>query len=174
MRRQVLELQTLRNGIYAVLVRRGMNRAGEVRSLMRATKFARSPISLLLVLLLLLLPSSSSARPGNSSNKLRHQRRRSSNNRHPQRRRKLPSRRTWSRWLPLCATRKGEIISNLTKDDFALDEDGRPQTVSYFARENDLPLTVGFAGRHEHEPATPDRSGTYSERDFRRSRAARK
>jgi len=32
----------------------------------------------------------------------------------------------------------------LTKDDFALDEDGRPQTISYFARENDLPLTVGL------------------------------
>jgi VWFA-related protein len=38
----------------------------------------------------------------------------------------------------------GQIISNLTKDDFALDEDGRAQTISYFARENDLPLTVGL------------------------------
>jgi VWFA-related protein len=38
----------------------------------------------------------------------------------------------------------GQIISNLTKDDFALDEDGRPQSISYFARENDLPLTVGL------------------------------
>jgi VWFA-related protein len=38
----------------------------------------------------------------------------------------------------------GQIISNLTKEDFALDEDGRPQTISYFARENDLPLTVGL------------------------------
>jgi VWFA-related protein len=38
----------------------------------------------------------------------------------------------------------GQIVSNLTKDDFALDEDGRPQTISYFARENDLPLTVGL------------------------------
>jgi VWFA-related protein len=35
-------------------------------------------------------------------------------------------------------------ISTLTKDDFALDEDGRPQTISYFARENDLPLTLGL------------------------------
>jgi VWFA-related protein len=32
----------------------------------------------------------------------------------------------------------------LTKDDFTVDEDGRPQTISYFARENDLPLTVGL------------------------------
>ena len=38
----------------------------------------------------------------------------------------------------------GQVVSNLTKDDFALDEDGRPQTISYFARENDLPLTVGL------------------------------
>jgi VWFA-related protein len=38
----------------------------------------------------------------------------------------------------------GKSVSTLTKDDFALDEDGRPQTISYFARENDLPLTVGL------------------------------
>lgn len=40
--------------------------------------------------------------------------------------------------------KKGQIIANLTKDDFALQEDGRPETISYFARENDLPLTVGL------------------------------
>lgn len=40
--------------------------------------------------------------------------------------------------------KRGQIVSNLTKDDFALDEDGRPQTIGYFARENDLPLTVGL------------------------------
>lgn len=38
----------------------------------------------------------------------------------------------------------GQLVSNLTKDDFALDEDGRPQTITYFARENDLPLTMGL------------------------------
>jgi VWFA-related protein len=38
----------------------------------------------------------------------------------------------------------GQIVANLTKDDFAVDEDGRPQTISYFARENDLPLTTGL------------------------------
>ena len=40
--------------------------------------------------------------------------------------------------------KKNQIVSNLTKDDFAVDEDGRPQAISYFARENDLPLTVGL------------------------------
>lgn len=38
----------------------------------------------------------------------------------------------------------GKIISNLTKDDFALEEDGRPQTINYFARETDLPLRLGL------------------------------
>jgi len=38
----------------------------------------------------------------------------------------------------------GEIMRNLTKDDFELEEDGRPQTISYFSRESDLPLTLGL------------------------------
>jgi VWFA-related protein len=37
-----------------------------------------------------------------------------------------------------------QIVSNLTKDDFTVDEDGRPQAITYFARENDLALTVGL------------------------------
>jgi VWFA-related protein len=40
--------------------------------------------------------------------------------------------------------KKGQIVSNLTKGDFSLDEDGRAQSISYFARENDLALTVGL------------------------------
>jgi VWFA-related protein len=38
----------------------------------------------------------------------------------------------------------GKIISNLSKDDFSLDEDGRPQTISFFARESDLALRLGL------------------------------
>jgi VWFA-related protein len=38
----------------------------------------------------------------------------------------------------------GEIVRNLTKDDFMLEEDDRPQTIGYFARETDLPLTLGL------------------------------
>lgn len=41
-------------------------------------------------------------------------------------------------------TKKGEIIRDLTKDDFSLAEDGRPQTIKYFARQSDLPLTLGL------------------------------
>ena len=38
----------------------------------------------------------------------------------------------------------GKIVNGLTKDDFTLSEDGRPQTLKYFARETDLPLTLGL------------------------------
>ena len=40
--------------------------------------------------------------------------------------------------------KKGQIVQNLTKDDFTLEEDGRPQTIRYFSRETDLPLTLGL------------------------------
>lgn len=38
----------------------------------------------------------------------------------------------------------GKIIHDLTKDDFALEEDGHPQTIRYFAQQTDLPLTLGL------------------------------
>src|SRR6478736_4369138 len=38
----------------------------------------------------------------------------------------------------------GQIISNLAKEDFVLEEDGRQQTVRYFAHDTDLPLTLGL------------------------------
>jgi|HubBroStandDraft_5_1064220.scaffolds.fasta_scaffold41974_1 VWFA-related protein len=38
----------------------------------------------------------------------------------------------------------GKIVSDLTKDDFQLDEDGRSQTINYFAHESDLPLRLGL------------------------------
>jgi VWFA-related protein len=40
--------------------------------------------------------------------------------------------------------KKGKTIGNLTKDDFALTEDGAPRTITYFARESDLPLRLGL------------------------------
>jgi VWFA-related protein len=40
--------------------------------------------------------------------------------------------------------KQGQVVRNLTKDDFLLDEDGRPQTIRYFSQESDLPLTVGL------------------------------
>jgi VWFA-related protein len=38
----------------------------------------------------------------------------------------------------------GAIVNGLTKDDFTVNEDGRPQTLKYFSRETDLPLTLGL------------------------------
>ena len=41
-------------------------------------------------------------------------------------------------------TKKGEIVRDLSKDDFTLTEDGRPQSIKYFAKESDLPLSIGL------------------------------
>lgn len=38
----------------------------------------------------------------------------------------------------------GKIVNNLTKDDFILEEDGRPQDIHYFSQESGLPLTLGL------------------------------
>jgi VWFA-related protein len=38
----------------------------------------------------------------------------------------------------------GKIVNSLGKDDFTLSEDGRPQNIRYFARETDVPLTLGL------------------------------
>jgi VWFA-related protein len=38
----------------------------------------------------------------------------------------------------------GELVSNLGKDDFVLEEDGHPQTIAYFSHETDLPLALGL------------------------------
>jgi VWFA-related protein len=47
--------------------------------------------------------------------------------------------------LPVTVRDKhGQIVRDLTKDDFNLQEDGRPQTVKYFSQETNLPLTLGL------------------------------
>ncbi len=46
--------------------------------------------------------------------------------------------------LATVRNKHGQIVSNLTKDDFTLEEDGRPQTIGYFAPVTDLPLTLGL------------------------------
>jgi len=40
--------------------------------------------------------------------------------------------------------KKGALIPNLTKNDFQISEDGKPQTIKYFAAESNLPLTLGI------------------------------
>ena len=46
--------------------------------------------------------------------------------------------------LATVTDKSGKIIRDLTKDDFVLHEDKRPQTLQYFSRETDLPLTLGL------------------------------
>ena len=46
--------------------------------------------------------------------------------------------------LATVRTKKNEIVRDLTKDDFILTEDGRPQAIRYFSKESELPLTVGL------------------------------
>src|SRR5213592_4068344 len=41
-------------------------------------------------------------------------------------------------------TKTGEIVRDLSKEEFILEEDGRPQAIKYFVRETDLPLTLGL------------------------------
>jgi VWFA-related protein len=46
----------------------------------------------------------------------------------------------------LCSVRnkQGGLVGNLTKDDFQVFEEGKQQEIRYFARETDLPLTIGL------------------------------
>ncbi|MBV8817744.1 MAG: VWA domain-containing protein [Acidobacteriaceae bacterium] len=60
---------------------------------------------------------------------------------------------------------EGKLITNQNKDDFELSEDGVPQTIRFFARESELPLSLGlivdvsgsqekFLKRHDHDIET--------------------
>jgi VWFA-related protein len=40
--------------------------------------------------------------------------------------------------------KKGALISSLKKEDFQLFEDGQAQSIKYFTKETDLPLTIGL------------------------------
>ena len=40
--------------------------------------------------------------------------------------------------------KQGQLLKDLTKDDFVLEEDGRVQTIRYFSKQSDLALTMGL------------------------------
>ena len=40
--------------------------------------------------------------------------------------------------------KRGGLVANLEKNDFSVLEAGKPQTIKYFTRETDLPLTIGL------------------------------
>ena len=47
--------------------------------------------------------------------------------------------------VPLTVTdRKNRLVIMMTKDDFNLFEDGKPQTIEYFSRETDLAMRIGL------------------------------
>jgi len=46
--------------------------------------------------------------------------------------------------LATVRNKQGQIVTTLTKEDFALEVDGKPQTIRYFARVTDTPLTLGL------------------------------
>ncbi len=61
--------------------------------------------------------------------------------------------------------KKGEIVRNLTKDDFMLEDDGHPQTIQYFSQESNLPLTLGLlvdTSMSQRRVLGQERSASYS------------
>ena len=61
--------------------------------------------------------------------------------------------------------RDGGIVSYLDRDDFVLEEDGRPQTIRYFSRESNLPLTLGLlvdTSRSQLHVLKPERKASYA------------
>ncbi len=46
--------------------------------------------------------------------------------------------------LATVRNKKGAFVRDLGQDDFSVAENGRPQTIRYFSRQTDLPLTLGL------------------------------
>src|SRR5689334_13361767 len=46
--------------------------------------------------------------------------------------------------LATVRNKQGQIVRDLNQGDFKLEEDSRPQTIRYFTRETNLPLTLGL------------------------------
>jgi VWFA-related protein len=46
--------------------------------------------------------------------------------------------------LTTVTDKKNRLVTDLTKDDFRMFEDGKPQEIRFFSRETDLPLRIGM------------------------------
>lgn len=60
--------------------------------------------------------------------------------------------------------KKGTFVRDLSKDDFSLLENGRPQTITYFSRETNLPLTLGLmvdTSMSQHRLLDAERGASY-------------
>ncbi len=67
--------------------------------------------------------------------------------------------------LATARDREGSIVKNLNRDDFLLEENGVPQTIRYFSRESDLPLTVGLlvdTSQSQNHVLEPERRASYT------------
>ena len=45
--------------------------------------------------------------------------------------------------------RSGQLVSDLSKDDFILEEDGKPQEIRYFTRQTEMHLKIGMDALRE-------------------------
>ena len=60
--------------------------------------------------------------------------------------------------------KKGSFVRDLSKEDFTLLEDGRPQNIAYFSRDTDLPLTIGLmvdTSMSQHRLLDAERGASY-------------
>jgi VWFA-related protein len=60
--------------------------------------------------------------------------------------------------------KQGQVVRDLTKDDFSLDEERRPQVIKYFSKESDLPLTLGLVvdtSASQRRVLEPERTASY-------------
>jgi len=67
--------------------------------------------------------------------------------------------------LATVRNRDGRIVNDLNQDDFVLEEDGRPQTIRYFSRESNVPLTLGLlvdTSRSQLKVLEPERAASYA------------
>ena len=61
--------------------------------------------------------------------------------------------------------RDGKVVKDLSQDHFVLQEDGTPQTIRYFSRESNLPLTIGLlvdTSRSQVSVLEPERLASYT------------
>lgn len=60
---------------------------------------------------------------------------------------------------------KGALVQNLTKTDFSLQVDGKPQTIRYFDLDNNLPLTLGLlvdTSQSQHSVLDEERTASFA------------
>ena len=60
---------------------------------------------------------------------------------------------------------QGLLAKKLSREEFLLEEDGVPQTIRYFSRESDLPLTVGLlvdTSQSQLHVLEPERRASYT------------